>query len=142
MGQTSDFIVNVIYPLLLGSDYELFRSTMIKIKKQKEYQKNPEALSLKISELSDSLKKSSELMSDIEVEFIKQKEFTKRLKEEAETSQLIASLNREEVDAVNRIFSSTVKKEGRKSSNISVAWNAFFCLIGLVGGYFITKYLL
>jgi len=109
-------------------------STLEKIKLQRKYQQNPEALSLKINELTDSLKKSSELMSNIETEFIRQKEYTLKLQEEAETSQLISSLKKEEVEAVNRVIANTVEKSGRKSSRISVVWSAVFCLIGLFGG--------
>ena len=134
MGQTSDVLANALYSALLGPDYDILRLFLIDIKKQREFQRNPEALSIKIDELTNSLRKSSELMSDIEAEFIKQKDFAMKLKEEAETSQLIASMKREEVDAVNRIFSSTVKNEGRKSSRISVVWSAVFCIIGLFGG--------
>lgn len=140
MEQIISSLTNVLSSIILGQDYEIFKSTIDKIKRQKEYQKNPESLALKANELTDSLRKSAELMAEIEVEFSKQKDVTMKLKEEAETNQLIASLNKEEVEAVNRILSTTVKTEGKKSNRFCFATSAFFCAVGLIVGAILQNY--
>ncbi|MCL2592304.1 MAG: hypothetical protein FWD82_02945 [Defluviitaleaceae bacterium] len=89
-----------------------------------------------------SLKKSSELMYEIEIEFSKQKELAEKWKEEASTSQIIAQLNQEEVEAVTKIFGGQVEKVHKKSGRMSLLWNIIFCLIGLVGGYLISRFLI
>jgi uncharacterized protein with ParB-like and HNH nuclease domain len=111
-----------------------------KFKRQKEYQNNPDALSIKIIELTNSFKKSAELMNEVEVQFAKQKEVAMKLKEEAETNQVIASLNKKEVEAINRIISATVKGEGKKATRVTIVSSAIFCIIGLVGGLLIQNF--
>ncbi len=93
----------------------------------------------KISELTESLNKSGKLMAEIEAEFEKQKVLAEKWKEEAETSQIIASLNQQEVEAVTKIFGNKIEKENKKSGRISILWGAFFCVIGLVGGFLLSR---
>lgn len=140
MEQLISSITSVLSSLLLGQDYEIFKSTVERIKRQKEFQSNPEALTLKANELTDSLRKSAELMAEIEVEFSKQKDVAMKLKEEAETNQLIASLKREDVEAVNKILSATVKTEGKKSNRFCFITSAFFCAVGIIVGAIIQNF--
>jgi uncharacterized protein with ParB-like and HNH nuclease domain len=133
-------IANVLISIVFGQDYEILKSVIDKFKRQKEYQNNPDALSIKIIELTNSFKKSAELMNEVEVQFAKQKEVAMKLKEEAETNQVIASLNKKEVEAINRIISATVKGEGKKATRVTIVSSAIFCIIGLVGGLLIQNF--
>jgi DNA gyrase/topoisomerase IV subunit B len=108
----------------------------------KDEQKKQEELSKKLERLTASLHESSVLMSEIEIEFQQQKELAEKWHKEAETSQIIASLNEKEVEAVTKLFGGVLKKDEKKSNRRSWWWNLFFCLLGIVGGYLVSKFLL
>ena len=59
-------------------------------------------------------------MSEIEIGFAKQKDLADKWKEEATTSQIIASLNENEVAAVSKIFGGKLEKENKKSGRWSL----------------------
>lgn len=103
--------------------------------------KQQEILSRKIEELTKSLHESSHLMSEIEAEFERQKQLAEKWQEEAATSQIIASMNQEEVDAVTKLFGNQLAKESKKSGRQSWWWSLFFCLLGIVGGYIAGRFL-
>lgn len=103
--------------------------------------KQQEILSRKIEELTKSLHESSRLMSEIEAEFERQKQLAKKWQEEAATSQIIASMNQEEVDAVTKLFGNQLAKESQKSGRQSWWWSLFFCLLGIAGGYIAGRFL-
>ena len=103
--------------------------------------KQQEILSGKIEELTKSLHESSRLMSEIEAEFERQKQLAEKWQEEAATSQIIASMNQEEVDAVTKLFGNQLAKESKKSGRQSWWWSLFFCLLGIVGGYIAGRFL-
>lgn len=103
--------------------------------------KQQEILSRKIEELTKSLHESSRLMSEIEAEFERQKQLAKKWQEEAATSQIIASMNQEEVDAVTKFFGNQLAKESQKSGRQSWWWSLFFCLLGIAGGYIAGRFL-
>ena len=81
-------------------------------------------------------------MQEIELEFEKQKELATKWKEQADTSKVIASMNQQEIEAVSKLFGGQLEKENKKSNRQSLIQNALFCIIGLVGGYLISRFLL
>lgn len=103
--------------------------------------KQQEILSGKIEELTKSLHESSRLMYEIEIEFERQKQLAEKWLEEAATSQIIASMNQEEVDAVTKLFGNQLTKESKKSGRQSWWWSLFFCLLGIAGGYIAGRFL-
>ena len=103
--------------------------------------KQQEILSRKSEELTKSLHESSHLMSEIEAEFERQKQLAEKWQEEAATSQIIASMNQEEVDAVTKLFGNQLAKDSKKSGRQSWWWSLFFCLLGIVGGYIAGRFL-
>lgn len=103
--------------------------------------KQQEILSGKIEELTKSLHESSRLMSEIEAEFERKKQLAEKWQEEAATSQIIASMNQEEVDAVTKLFGNQLAKESKKSGRQSWWWSLFFCLLGIIGGYIAGRFL-
>lgn len=117
---------------------ELFTKANL-LKKDEESSKK---LTFKINELTESLGKSAQLMSEVEAEFAKQKELAEKWKSEAETSKIIASMSQKEVDAVTKIFGKKIEYESKKSGRTSIAWSAFFCIVGLVGGFLLSKFFL
>ena len=101
--------------------------------------KQQEILSAKIEKLTQSLHESSQLMIEIEAEFDRQKKLAEKWKEEAATSQVIATMNQDELDAVAKLLGSQLEKENKKSGRQSWWWSLFFCILGIVGGYIIAR---
>lgn len=101
--------------------------------------KQQEILSTKIEKLTQSLHESSQLMIEIEAEFDRQKKLAEKWKEEAATSQVIAAMNQDELDAVAKLLGSQLEKENKKSGRQSWWWSLFFCILGIVGGYIIAR---
>ncbi|MBR6572368.1 MAG: hypothetical protein IKK77_01440 [Clostridia bacterium] len=108
----------------------------------KEDKKTQETLSKKLEKLTDNLHETSVLMAEIETEFQQQKELAEKWSKEAETSQIIASMSEKEVEAVTKIFGGVLKEDEKKSSRKSWWWNLFFCILGIIGGYLVSKHLL
>ena len=101
--------------------------------------KQQEILSEKIEKLTQSLHESSQLMIEIEAEFDRQKKMAEKWKEEAATSQVIAAMNQNEIDAVTKLLGNQIEKESKKSGRQSWWWSLFFCLLGIVGGYILAR---
>lgn len=137
-----DVILLAILESLVGVTPKTLKLLFEKAKLLKQDEKNAELLAIKINELAVSLHKSSELMSEIEVEFANQKKLADKWAEEASISQNIASLNEEEVTAVSKILDKQLKKESKIADRRSLFLSILFCLVGLLGGYLISKYLL
>ena len=140
-----DALVEVLSSLLSGLTgvgvgiIELFFQKKQILENEKRHQ---EILSNKIEKLTASLHESSQLMTEIEAEFEKQKQLAEKWQKQAATSQLIASLNEEEVEAISQIFGRQLEKESRKSGRASWWWSFIFCILGIAGGYIVGKYLL
>ena len=99
---------------------------------------NQKSINEKIEQLASSLHKSSELMQEIEHEFMQQRIIAEKWKDEAETYQSIAQLNQNEVEAVRKIFGQHVSAESKKSYRLSILWGAIFCIIGVIGGFLLS----
>ncbi|MBQ8504116.1 MAG: hypothetical protein IJ491_07555 [Clostridia bacterium] len=141
----TEFIIEVLSSLMSGLTG--ISDTFIELffrKKQilKEDKKKQETLSKKLEKLTENLHETSVLMAEIETEFQQQKELAEKWSKEAETSQIIASMSEKEVEAVTKIFGGILKEDEKKSSKKSWWWNLFFCILGIIGGYLVSKYLL
>lgn len=126
---------------ILGVSEDFFKILFEKKKIIKSEKKQQEILSEKINRLTVSLHESSQLMNEIEEEFEKQKELAKIWEEKADTSKAIAEMHQEEIDAVSKILTKQLKNESKKSDKKAFIWNVVFCVIGILGGYFISKLL-
>lgn len=107
----------------------------------KDEKKSQETLSNKLEKLTNNLHETSVLMEEIEKEFQQQKELAEKWNKEAETSKIIASMNEKEVEAVTKIFGGVLKEDEKKSSKKNWWWNLFFCILGIIGGYIVSKYI-
>lgn len=126
---------------ILGVSEDFIKILFEKKKILKSEKKQQEILSEKINKLTVSLHESSQLMNEIEEEFEKQKELAKIWEEKANTSKVIAEMHQEEIDAVSKILSKQLKTESKKSDKKAFIWNVVFCVIGILGGYLISKFL-
>ena len=81
-------------------------------------------------------------MFEIEIEFQQQKELAKKWQKEVETSKIIASMSEKEIEAITKLFGGVIKEDEKKSTRRTWLWNLFFCLLGIIGGYLVSKFLL
>ncbi len=125
---------------LLGVNYPALKDIYKKINLLSHDKKHQEILSMKIEKLTENLHNSSELMMEIEKEFAKQKELAQKWEEEAKTSQIVASMKQEEIEAISKLFGGQLEKENKKSSYKSFIWNVVFCIVGIIGGYITSKF--
>ena len=94
----------------------------------------------KIERLTESLHQSSVLMTEIEEEFEKQKTLAVKWQEEADTAKVLAEMHQEELAAISKVLGVQLEKESRKADKKAFLWNVLFCLIGILGGYLVTKF--
>lgn len=126
---------------ILGVSQDFFKVLFEKKQIINSEKKQQEILSKKINKLTLSLHESSQLMNEIEEEFEKQKALAREWEEKADTSKAIADMHQNEIDAVSKILGKQLETEGKKSSKKALFWNIIFCLLGIIGGYFISKLL-
>lgn len=137
----TDMLIDILASLI-GVSTTVLETLFKKSRILKQDQEHAKTISDKINELTESLSKSAELMAEIESEFERQKELAEKWKLEAKTSQIVASMNQEEVEAITKLFGEKVENENEKSGRVSIFWGAFFCVVGLLGGWLIGKFLL
>ena len=63
------------------------------------------------------------------------------MKQEAEISQQITSMNQKQVDALNQLLESTLNKQEKKSFPKTLMWNLFFCILSAILGFVLGKFL-
>lgn len=144
LGFVSEIFVEVLsaqLSLFTGIHESVIKDFFRKKKILESEKKQKEILSEKIDKLTHSLHESSRLMSEIEAEFDRQKQLAEKWKEEAATSQIIASMNQEEVESVSKIFGSLLERESKKTGKQSWWWSLFFCILGIIGGYIAGRFL-
>lgn len=137
-------LAETLYDLLdsiYGNNGNLIASILKKLLLLKNSRLSQRVLSEKIKRLSDNLSNSSILMKEIEAEFQKQREIAEEWKKEADTAKVIASMHQEEIDAVSKVLGVQMEIENRKSSRRALIWNIVFCIVGIIGGYFVSKLL-
>lgn len=93
----------------------------------------------RINKLLEALNYSSTLINEIEEEIFIRKEFVKNLKTDAEKAKQIASLSKEQADAISREIQIQLEKEGRKSFWKSAALNFGFFIAGAIVSYLLSQ---
>lgn len=63
------------------------------------------------------------------------------MKKEAEISQQVASMNKEQVSAFNELLENTLTKQDKKSFPKTFLWNLFFCILSAILGFLLGKFL-
>lgn len=100
---------------------------------------------VKISESIDSVSKnledSKEIIENALLEMERQKKLFEQMKQEAEISQQITTMNREQVDALNKLLENTLNKQEKKAFPKTFLWNLFFCLLSAILGFLLGKFL-
>jgi len=98
-------------------------------------------ISESIDIVSKNLADSKEIIEDALIEIEKQKKLFEQMKQEAEISKQITSMNQKQVDALNQLLESTLNKQEKKSFPKTFMWNLFFCILSAILGFVLGKFL-
>ena len=103
----------------------------IKTSLNKENLKTSEnnVISESIDSVSMNLQNSKQIIENALLEMEKQKKLFEQMKQEAEISQQITSMNQEQVEALNKLLENTLNKQEKKAFPKTFLWNLFFCLL-------------
>ena len=115
----------------------------IKASLNKENLKTSEdnVISVSIDSVSKNLQDSKEIIENSLLEIEKQKKLFEQMKQEAEISQQITTMNQEQVNALNTLLENTLNKQEKKSFPKTFLWNLFFCILSAILGFVLGKYL-
>lgn len=114
----------------------------IKASLNKENLKTSEdnVISVSIDSVSKNLQDSKEIIENALLEIEKQKKLFEQMKQEAEISQQITTMNQEQVNALNTLLENTLNKQEKRLFQ-TLLWNLFFCLLSAILGYILGKLL-
>ena len=105
--------------------------------------KNKESLEIteSIDTVSKKLEESKLIIENALLEMNNQKKLFEQMKKEAEISQQVASMNKEQVSAFNELLENTLTKQDKKSFPKTFLWNLFFCILSAILGFLLGKFL-
>lgn len=98
-------------------------------------------ISESIDAVSMKLQESKVIIENALLEMEKQKVLFEQMKEEAEISQQITSMNQEQVSALNKLLENTLNKQEKKSFPKTFLLNLFFCVLSAILGFVLGKFL-
>jgi hypothetical protein len=110
-------------------------------RKEKLKNEGKSEISDSIDVVSKNLEESKIIIEEALLEMKKQKDIFAQMKKEAEISQQISSMNKEQVAALNELLQNTLDKQERQSFPKNQLWNLFFCIFSAVLGFLLGKYL-
>ena len=131
-----DEILATTISLMLGVSLKDIKKAF---KKGKIIEKSEISESIDI--VSQKLEESKEIIDNALLEMDKQKKLFEQMKTEAEVSQQIASMNEDQVTALNKLLERTLDKQDKKSFPKTLFWNIFFCVLSAVLGFLLGKFL-
>ena len=89
--------------------------------------------------VTEKLQESKAVIEEALKQVDEQKKLTERLKEEAEASKHIASMNHEQIAAVTKLLDKSLGKNDKSAFRRDIIMNIVFCLISAALGYFLGK---
>lgn len=136
--------LNNIFVEMLIDFVSLFIGVDLKeVKKSLDKKSLKDSGNLEISEnidnVSKKLEESKEIIENALLEIEKQKKLFEEMKNEAEISQQISSMNQEQVYALNKVLESTLNKQDKETSWKNVLLNLVFSVLGAVLGFVLGK---
>lgn len=134
-----DFIYSILAALISGILGVNLKDISKAFRKGKEPQKSE--ISNSIDTVSQKLLESKQIIDNALLEMDKQKKLFEQMKAEAEVSQQIASMNEDQVVALNKLLEKTLDKQDKKSFPKTFFWNVFFCVLSAVLGFLLGKFL-
>ena len=111
-----------------------------KFTERKELKKK-EDIASKIKTISGALNQSAKDLIEMQEALEKRIAFVEDLNAQAQKAERIASLNQEQVNAVNDILNASLKKEGRRNFWQGVLVNFIYFVLGAVTSFLIARFL-
>lgn len=127
------FVSNII-----GIDLKQIKRVLDKEKLRKSGQVE---ISDSIDVVSKKLEESKNIIDNALLEMEKQKKLFVQMKKDAEISQQVSEMNKQQVEALNVLLENTLNKQEKKSFPKTFLWNLFFCILSAILGFVLGKYL-
>lgn len=132
---------DLLYEILsytLGIDKSLVK----KIRKINKFDEEEQSILENYTILEKRFSEMQDLLTDVLCIIDKQKKAMEIKIEEAKQSEVLVHLNETEVEAIEKLIERPIKRESQNSKRSSILWGALFCIIGIIGGFLIGKFLL
>ena len=116
---------------IIGIDLKQIKRVLDKEKLRKSGQVE---ISDSIDVVSKKLEESKNIIDNALLEMEKQKKLFVQMKKDAEISQQVSEMNKQQVEALNVLLE-------KKSFPKTFLWNLFFCILSAILGFVLGKYL-
>ena len=123
---------------IIGIDLKQIKRVLDKEKLRKSGQVE---ISDSIDVVSTKLEESKDIIDNALLEMEKQKKLFVQMKKDAEISQQVSEMNKQQVEALNVLLENTLNKQEKKSFPKTFLWNLFFCILSAILGFVLGKYL-
>ena len=123
---------------IIGIDLKQIKRVLDKEKLRKSGQVE---ISDSIDVVSKKLEESKDIIDNALLEMEKQKKLFVQMKKDAEISQQVSEMNKQQVEALNVLLENTLNKQEKKSFPKTFLWNLFFCILSAILGFALGKYL-
>lgn len=123
---------------IIGIDLKQIKRVFNKEKLRKSGQME---VSDSIDVVSQKLEESKDIIDNALLEMENQKKLFMQMKKDAEISQQVSEMNKQQVDALNVLLENTLNKQEKKSFPKTFLWNLFFCILSAILGFVLGKYL-
>ena len=123
---------------IIGIDLKQIKRVLDKEKLRKSGQVE---ISDSIDVVSKKLEESKNIIDNARLEMEKQKKLFVQMKKDAEISQQVSEMNKQQVEALNVLLENTLNKQEKKSFPKTFLWNLFFCILSAILGFVLGKYL-
>ncbi|MEI3228888.1 MAG: hypothetical protein V8S28_04500 [Lachnospiraceae bacterium] len=123
---------------IIGIDLKQIKRVLDKEKLRKSGQVE---ISDSIDVVSKKLEESKDIIDNALLEMEKQKKLFVQMKKDAEISQQVSEMNKQQVEALSVLLENTLNKQEKKSFPKTFLWNLFFCILSAILGFVLGKYL-
>ena len=123
---------------IIGIDLKQIKRVLDKEKLRKSGQVE---ISDSIDVVSKKLEESKNIIDNALLEMEKQKKLFVQMKKDAEISQQVSEMNKQQVEALNVLLENTLNEQEKKSFPKTFLWNLFFCILSAILGFVLGKYL-
>ena len=123
---------------IIGIDLKQIKRVLDKEKLRKSGQVE---ISDSIDVVSKKLEESKNIIDNALLEMEKQKKLFVQMKKDAEISQQVSEMNKQQVEALNVLLENTLNKQEKKSFPKTFLWNLFFCILCAILVFVLGKYL-
>lgn len=94
-----------------------------------------------IDSVNEKLIDSKEIIEKALVEIEKQKNTFKKIEQEAQLNKQISNMNKEQIEALNKVLEKTLNIQEKKTFPKTFLLNLFFCLLSALLGYLLGKFM-